>query len=63
VTPALVGGPQTVMISTLIDQQTATLGNWGFGGALATGLLTVTVALAFLFNRWLRIGRVLGDAP
>ncbi|MGX9120863.1 ABC transporter permease [Mesorhizobium sp. BHbsci] len=51
VTPALVGGPQTLMMATLIGQQTTVLLDWPFAGALATVLLAVTLVLTFLFRR------------
>ena len=35
VTPALVGGPRTLMIATLIGQQATELLNWPFAGALS----------------------------
>ncbi|WP_428843186.1 ABC transporter permease [Sinorhizobium terangae] len=53
VTPALVGGPQTLMMATLIGQQTMVLLNWPFAGALAMLLLTVTLVLTFMFRRFL----------
>lgn len=57
VTPALVGGPQTLMMATLIGQQTTVLLNWPFAGALATALLVVTLALTFMFRRVLATSR------
>ncbi|MEI9425701.1 ABC transporter permease [Mesorhizobium sp. Cs1299R1N1] len=51
VTPALVGGPQTMMMSTLIAQQTTVLLDWPFAGALATVLLAVTLLLTFAFRK------------
>lgn len=51
VTPALVGGPQTLMMATLIGQQTAVLLDWPFAAALATVLLAVTLAPTFMFRR------------
>ncbi|WP_027156028.1 ABC transporter permease [Mesorhizobium sp. WSM2561] len=51
VTPALVGGPETLMMATLIGQQTTVLLDWPFAGALATFLLAVTLALTFMFRR------------
>ncbi|WEX79682.1 ABC transporter permease (plasmid) [Sinorhizobium numidicum] len=51
ITPALVGGPQTLMMATLIGQQATVLINWPFAGALAMVLLVVTLVLAFLFRR------------
>lgn len=56
VTPALVGGPQTLMMSTLIGQQTTVLLDWPFAGALATVLLAVTLILTFTFRRVLASG-------
>ncbi len=62
ITPALVGGPRTLMVATLIGQQATELLNWPFAGALAGVLLLVTVLLVLVFNRALRLGRVIDDA-
>lgn len=62
VTPALVGGPRTLMISTLISQQATELLNWPFAGALAGVLLAVTLVLVLVFNRALGLGRAVHDA-
>ncbi|TIR16630.1 MAG: ABC transporter permease [Mesorhizobium sp.] len=51
ITPALVGGPQTLMMATLIGQQATVLLDWPFAGALATVLLAVTLALTFVFRK------------
>lgn len=56
ITPALVGGPQTMLISTLISQQVTELLNFPFAGALATVLILITLVLVFAFNRILRQG-------
>ncbi|WP_292277849.1 ABC transporter permease [Mesorhizobium sp.] len=61
VTPALVGGPQTLMMSTLIGQQTMVLLNWPFAGALAMILLVVTLTLTFTFRRVLVSAGGLGN--
>lgn len=61
ITPALVGGPQSMMISTLIGQQVTQLFNWPFAGAIAAVLLVVTLLAVLLFQRFLRFDRVLGD--
>jgi mannopine transport system permease protein len=53
VTPALVGGPRNMLISTLIGQQTTELLDWPFAGALAGVLLVVTLGLVALFRRFL----------
>lgn len=57
VTPALLGGPRTLMISTLINQQISSLLNWSFGGALGATLLVVTLAILLLFNRAISASR------
>ena len=57
VVPALVGGPETLMIATLIGQQTTELLNWPFAGALAAVLLGITLLLVGLFNRFLGLDR------
>lgn len=44
VTPALLGGRQDMTIAMLVDVQFMELANWGFGSALASVLLVVTVA-------------------
>lgn len=62
VTPALVGGPGTLMMATLIGQQTTQLLNWPFAGALSAVLLVVTVALAVAFRRLLAMNRGFHDA-
>jgi putative spermidine/putrescine transport system permease protein len=51
VTPALLGGRQDVTIAMLIDTQFTEILNWGFGSALATVLLTVTLAGLLLYYR------------
>jgi mannopine transport system permease protein len=55
VTPALVGGPGTLMIATLIGQQTTELLNWPFASALSGVLLTVTLGLVLTFRRFLAL--------
>lgn len=57
VTPALVGGPQTMMMATLIGQQATVLLNWPFASALATVLLIVTLLIAFGFRRLLALNK------
>ncbi|MCM8735349.1 ABC transporter permease [Azospirillum sp. A1-3] len=57
VTPALVGGPETLMVATLIGQQTTELLNWPFAGALAALLLGITLLLVTVFNRFLGLDK------
>lgn len=42
ITPLLLGGPQSTMLSTLVQQQVLSLLNWGRGGAMGVVLLLVT---------------------
>jgi mannopine transport system permease protein len=51
VTPALVGGPGTMMAATLIGQQVTALMDWPFAAALATLLLGLTLCLVLVFRR------------
>jgi mannopine transport system permease protein len=60
VTPALVGGPQQMMIATLVSQQVRELLNWPFAGALVGVLLAFVLALTLAFNRFIRVERFVG---
>ncbi len=55
ITPALLGGPETLMMSTLIGQQTTETLDWGLAGALSVVLLGLTLLLVGLFGRALRL--------
>ena len=57
VTPALLGGPRTLMIATLIGQQATELLNWPFAGAISCVLLVMSVGLTVAFKRLLRLDR------
>ncbi|MBP1995400.1 ABC transporter permease [Paenibacillus eucommiae] len=43
--PAILGGPSSLMISTLIETQVNQLLNWNFGSAIAVVLLIITLLL------------------
>lgn len=45
ITPALLGGPSSTMLSALVQQQILTLLNWGRGGAMGVILLLITLLL------------------
>jgi mannopine transport system permease protein len=60
ITPALVGGPRTQLVSTLISEQVTQLLNFPFAGALATVLVVVTLLLVLVFNRVLRVDQGVG---
>jgi len=57
ITPALVGGARTLMMATLIGQQTTELLDWPFAGALCLVLLGATILLAVAFRRLLSLNR------
>lgn len=58
ITPAILGGPRTLMISTLIDQQINQLMNWEFAAAIAAVLLVAAVIMIVVFNRIVGIDRI-----
>lgn len=60
ITPALVGGSQTLVIATLVSQQAMRLLNWPFAAALSCVLLVLTLGLAFVFRRLLRVEGSMG---
>ncbi|SDJ24214.1 putative spermidine/putrescine transport system permease protein [Nonomuraea maritima] len=60
VTPALLGGPQNVMIGELIVQQLSGVLRWGFASALAVILLVVTGVLLLLAARVVDLRRMIG---
>jgi len=57
ITPALLGGPKNLMISTLIEDQIK-LNNWPFASAIAFILLSVTVVLVMLFNKVVGLDKI-----
>jgi mannopine transport system permease protein len=57
ITPALLGGPSTLMMATVIGQQTTELLNWPFAGALSGVLLGATLLLVIVFRRVLSFNR------
>jgi spermidine/putrescine transport system permease protein len=52
VTPALVGGPDGIMLSNIIYAQFSKVNNWPMGAALAISML-ITVAMIALVGMWL----------
>jgi putative spermidine/putrescine transport system permease protein len=60
VTPALMGGPSLIVLSTLIYQQMTVTLEWGFGAAVATVLLVVTTGLFLVYQRVLGVVRGVG---
>jgi mannopine transport system permease protein len=62
VTPALIGGPQQMMIATLVSQQVREMLDWPFAGALMGILLVFVLALTLVFKRAVRLDRFVGSA-
>jgi len=51
ITPALVGGPGSMLMANLIGQQTTVLLDWPFAAALSTILLAMTIVLIVAFRK------------
>ncbi len=62
VTPALIGGPQQMMIATLVSQQVREMLDWSFAGALVGVMLAFVLLIAILFRRVVRLDRFVGAA-
>ncbi|GGE12682.1 ABC transporter permease [Aureimonas endophytica] len=60
ITPALVGGPNDQMISSIIAFYALQTANWGMAGALGLILLVVTTLLYLVYGRLSRSGAPLG---
>lgn len=58
ITPALVGGPKDQMLSYFIAYYTNTTINWGMASGLAVLLLTATILLYIVFNRFIGVERL-----
>jgi len=61
ITPAILGGPRTMMISTLIDQQVNRLMNWEFAAAIAVVLLLTTVGMIVAFNKVVGLDKIYSE--
>lgn len=57
ITPALVGGPGSMLMATLIGQQTTVVLDWPFAAALSTVLLSLTIAIVAVFRRALMFSK------
>ncbi|TKT75661.1 ABC transporter permease [Aquamicrobium sp. LC103] len=57
ITPALIGGPGTLMMATLIGQQATALLDWPFAAALSTVLLCLTLFFVLVFRKVLSFNR------
>ena len=61
ITPALLGGISDVMISMFIEIQVNQVLNWGFAAALAVILLTITLIIFSIYNRFFGAARIIGS--
>lgn len=57
VTPALLGGPGSMLMATLIGQQTVVLLDWPLAAALSTVLLAVTLLTVFMFRKAISLNK------
>ncbi|MES0883941.1 ABC transporter permease [Roseibium sp. SCP14] len=53
-TPDLLGGTNTLMISNVIQAEFLESGNWPFGGAMAVSFLCLSLVFIFSYNRLFR---------
>jgi spermidine/putrescine transport system permease protein len=53
VTPDLLGGPRSLLVGTLIENQVLQVRDWPFASALAMTLMAVVVVALMLSRRWL----------
>jgi ABC-type spermidine/putrescine transport system permease subunit I len=58
ITPALLGGRKSIMISMVIEEHVSTLLNWGFASALALMLLVATMLFFFVYSRFFKIEQI-----
>lgn len=61
ITPMLVGGRKDIMIAMVIESQVTRLLNWGFAAALSLILMTVTLIIIAVFNKFIGINRFIGS--
>jgi putative spermidine/putrescine transport system permease protein len=60
ITPALLGSPQDMMISQVINQQIEEMLAWGFASALAVVLIVATAIVLSIYNRFAGLDRLWG---
>ena len=59
ITPALLGGPNNLLLSTLIERQILN-NNWPFGAAIAVILLLVAIVFIVIFNKMAGFDKIFG---
>jgi len=58
ITPALLGGRKSMMLSMLIEQEVEYIMDWGFGAAISLILLVATLIALFFYNRFVGLGKL-----
>lgn len=58
VTPSLMGGPSSPVMSTVVYDQALNLINWPFGGAISFTLLLIIMIILYVYVRLLRLGKL-----
>lgn len=58
ITPLLLGGPTSTLLSTLVQQQISSLLNWGHGGAMSVVLLILTFGCLLAVTPFMRRKRM-----
>ena len=61
ITPSLLGGPNVMVMSTLIAQQMLNILNWPFASASSCILLTLVLIIILLFRKFLRFEKLIGE--
>lgn len=61
ITPTLMGGPQDVMMATLIQRNVEVTLNWPLACALSLFLLCITLAIYAIYCKCTDIGKMLGE--
>jgi putative spermidine/putrescine transport system permease protein len=59
ITPALLGGRKSMMLSMLIEQEVEYIMDWGFGATISFILLGATLLALFLYNRLVGLGKLM----
>ncbi|MES2972116.1 MAG: ABC transporter permease [Pseudomonadota bacterium] len=62
ITPALLGSPQEMMVSTLISQQITVLLDWPFGAALVGVLTLFVLCVTLVFGKFFKFNKLMGGA-
>ena len=60
VVPAILGGPRGLLLAQLIEFNINTSLNWGMAATLSTLLLSATLLLYAIADRWLNLGSIWG---